>query len=338
MLAKTRSAYLIDFIYLNEIEGSGFKNGISGEDPIYEATAYALEILDFYGKEAHDITDLESYLEDELENMFGNDEVLLYDLFFLLKSLNVLEYSIDLDLKDKIYGYINDTEQIGGGFSFSNTSALASLSSTYFIVQIHSLIEEPVPNISIHTDWILKCNNSDGGYGGNSSLSSTYLTTYYAVSLLEQFESELVNESNTLNYLNAFYIDNPSDEDNVGGFLPLITAKYTLLTSTYYIVKAISIIDESMLNNDQTIKWVLSRQYFQDGGFSDISEGSDQLSSAVISSYYAFETLRIFNPSLSLLSGEVFMVEFNYLILVIIMAIIGIISFAGVVIWRRRRI
>lgn len=338
-LAKTRRTYLTDFLFNNEIHGEGFKNGIEGTNPLIEATAYAIGILDDSGLNAHDITDLETKLENDVEQMFNNDDVELYDLYFLLKSLNILEYSIEEQLENQIYEYINNTEQIGGGFSFSNTSTLASISSTYFIVQIHSLIGETIPNITIHKDWVLLCNNSDGGYGGNSSLSSTSLNTYYAVSVLEElgFINELVDENQTLTYLNSFYIQNPSDTENYGGYIPDITANYALLSTTFYCAKAISIIDDTMLHNTATIRWVLTRQNFQDGGFADISQGTDQLASSVILSYYAFETLKLFG-SLSKLNSEVFMVEFNYWVLVIIMASIGLIAGIGVVVWRRRRI
>jgi hypothetical protein len=338
-LAKTRRTYLTDFLFENEIHGEGFKNGIKGINPLIEATTYALGILDHYGLNAHDTPDLETKLETDLEQMLNNDGVILYDLYFLLKSLNILEYSIEEQLENQIHEYINKTEQIGGGFSFSNTSTLASISSTYFVVQIHSLIGETIPNITIHKNWVLLCNNSDGGYGGNSSLSSTLLNTYYAVSVLDElgFINELVNENQTLTYLNTFYIQNPSDTENYGGYLPDITANYALLSSTFYCAKAISIIDDSLLNNAPTIRWVLTHQNFQDGGFADITQGTDQLSSSVISSYYAFETLKIFD-SLSKLNSEVFMVEFNYWVLVIIMASIGLIAGIGVVVWRKRRI
>lgn len=338
VLGKTRNAYLVDFIFSTEIEGEGFKNGIEGGSPSNEATAYALEILDYYGRTAHDVTDLETYLETELKTMFEDDEIVLYELYYLLKSLNVLDFNYS-SLKNRIHQFINGTEQIGGGFSFSNTSTLASMSSTYFVVQVFDLIEEPIPNKTVHRDWIILCNNSDGGYGGNRSLSSTLLTTYYAVYLLELLTSvnDLADKNQTLTYLNSFYIQNPSDTNNFGGCFPDLTANYALISSTYHCVSAIYIINESMLNSGQTTKWIISRQYFQDGGFADITEGTSQRISSVTSSYYAFETLKIFG-SLGKLSAEVFMVEFNYLILIIILGSIGLVVAIGVILWRRRRI
>ncbi|MFX1529712.1 MAG: prenyltransferase/squalene oxidase repeat-containing protein [Promethearchaeota archaeon] len=342
VLGKTRKTYLKDFLYNTEVEGEGFKNGVGAGEPINEATAYALEILDFYGLNAHEVNDLTTKLETELESMFDSDNIVLYDIYYLLKSLFLIDedYEIDASLKNRIHLFINGTEQISGGFSFSNTSTLASMSSTYFVVQIFNLILEPIPNVTIHKNWIILCNNSDGGYGANSSSSSNLLTTYYAVSLLEILSfsvNDLADKNQTLFYLNSFYIQNPSDTNNFGGYLPDLTAKDALIYYTFHCVSAISLIDENMLNKDQTVKWILSRQYFQDGGFADITEGTSQLMSSVVSSYYAFKTLELFG-SLGKLNAEVFMVEFNYWILLIIFASIGLVAVIGVIIWRRRRI
>ncbi|MHA1987085.1 MAG: prenyltransferase/squalene oxidase repeat-containing protein [Promethearchaeota archaeon] len=339
VLGKTRRVYLTDYVLSNEIEGQGFKNGqISGNDVSFEATAYALEILSNLGRSAQETTSLQTNLEAEINNMF-NGIVNLYDLYYLLKSLFIIDrdYSIDGSLKNRIYQYLNDTEQVGGGFSFLNATISPSLSSTYFVVQIHSLLapSQTLQNMTLHKDWVLSNSNVDGGYGNTTS---TLLSTYYAVALLDYFEEDLANKSKTLSYLTSFYVSNPSDEDNIGGYKPALTSKTSLLSSTYYCVMTISLINNSFLNAGSTRNWVLSRQYFQDGGFSDITEGSDQPSSSVVGSFFAFKTIYAFNPSLDRLDVEIWMVEFNYWILIILMASIGIIVVIGIVIWRRRRI
>jgi hypothetical protein len=193
--------------------------------------------------------------------------------------------------------------------------------------------------MSKHINWIKSCNNSDGGYGGNSSLTSSILNTYYAVSLLNQLGTldDLADKNQTLSYLNSFYVNNPSDADNFGGYLPDLASQYTLISSTYYCVITISIIDEAILNAGETILWVLARQYFGDGGFAEKTGETDELSSSVILSYYAFEILRSFNR-LNSLNAEIWMVEFDYMILLIIFGCIGVIAGISIFIWRRRRI
>ncbi|MFX1489498.1 MAG: prenyltransferase/squalene oxidase repeat-containing protein [Promethearchaeota archaeon] len=346
-LGKTRQNYLTDFIYENEINGRGFKNDINAgnrlADVSPQATANALDILDRYGMGVHELTELQSVLEDFIETMFKDDTVSLYDLYYLLKALgnNIIDYSIEDSMKNEIRQYLNATEQPNGGFSISNVSTSTSLSSTYFAYKIFSLVSphQPLQNISKHINWIKSCNNSDGGYGGNSSLSSSILNTYYAVSLLHEIATidDLADKNQTLSYLNSYFVNNPSDTKNFGGYLPDLTSQYTLISSTYYCVITISIIDETILNAKQTTSWVLSRQYFGDGGFAEKTAEADELSSSVILSFYAFEILRAFN-SLNSLNVEIWMVEFNYTILYIIFGCIGVIAAISIFIWRRRRI
>ncbi len=342
VLGKTRRVYLTDYIYRNEIEGQGFENGISTiEEVSIEATAYALEILFGLGRTAHVTDDLQTKLENDINYMFNNDAVNLYNLYFLLRSLFTLhtDYLIEESLKNSIFQYLNDTEQIGGGFSFQNETMTPTLSSTFFIVQIHSMLAptKVIQNVTLHRDWILSKNHTDGGYGNPTS---TVITTYYAVSLLDSLTSvdDLVNKNQTLSYLQSFYVSNPSDINKVGGFLPDLNSNSPILSSTFYCVMAITAINKNLLNADQTANWVISRQNFQDGGFVDISEGNSQLSSSVIGSYFAFKTLATCDSSLRKLAVDIWMVEFNYWILILIMGSIGLLVVVGVVIWRRRRI
>lgn len=341
-LAKTRQYYLTSFIYQNEIEGEGFTNAIGSSDDIsFEATTYALDILNYFAVNPHNIETLKSTLEDNIEEMFNNYEENLYDLFFLMKSLNILDedYEINLDLENKIYKYLNDTEQITGGFSYSNTTKLVSLASTYYSIQLFSLIEKPLENISIHKNWVLSCYNSDGGYGSNQSLGSTMVDTCFAVFILEELgEIEALNSViKTIGYLQSLYVINSADLNNYGGYLPDDYAQIALLSSTYYCVKAVSIIDSTKLFKGLIKTWVLTHQNFIDGGFAENTEGYQQKSSSVVVSYYAFETLRILD-SLSSLYSEIWMVEFNYWILGIVFGSIGLVIIVAIFLWRRTRI
>ena len=110
-----------------------------------------------------------------------------------------------------------------------------------------------------------------------------------------------------------------------------------MLSSTYYCVKGIELIDESELNGETTFNWVLNHQNFLDGGFGDWVEGNDQRGSSVSTSFYAFKLLEIFD-SLELLNEDVFTVELNFLIVIIIASIIAIVI--GIIYFfiRRRRI
>jgi len=345
--AKTRQSHIIDFLYENHNNDESF--GTSTQD-----TANAIEIIDHYGIykiegflqeiKKVDIPTLKVYLEDEISSIFNREKIDIYDLFYLLSTLDFLGASLNLSLHDKIYEYINKTVQSTGGFSPTNTSTNANLISTFFIYNIFTLIGEPienqpVENQTIHKNWVLSCNNTDGGYGGNQTLSSTLLTTYYAIYLVEKLGevSDLANQTSTLNYLKSFYINDPNNLENFGGYLPDAFAKNSLLSSTYFCVEGIKLIDSNELNKFDTVNWVLNHQNFQDGGFSDHDEENDQKLSSISASFYAFEILKSLD-SLDLLHEDIFMVEFSFLILIIVMSIFGIIIAAIYLIWRKRRI
>ena len=340
--AKTRQVHLIDFFYENHNSDESF--GVSPQD-----TANAIEIIDFYSaykiegflqaiKEV-DIPTLEVYLEDEITSMFSEEEISIYDLFYLLSALDSLGTQLDSNLHDKIYGYINETVQSTGGFSPTNTSTKANMISTFYIYNVFTLIEEPVENQTLHKNWVLSCNNTDGGYGGNQSLSSTLLTTYYAIYLVKDLGviSDLANQTSTLNYLKSLYVNDPDNLNNFGGYLPDAFAENSLLSSTYFCVEGIRLIDGNELNKLSTVNWVLNHQNFRDGGFSDHDGENDQKLSSISAAYYAFEILKGFN-SLDLLNEDIFMVEFSFLTLIIVISIIGIIIAIIYLIWRKRRI
>jgi hypothetical protein len=336
--AKSRNKYLTDFIFTQQEDSLGF--GESDED-----TAYALEIIDYFNLyiiqglfgsiSKVDISAFKENLEEKVNDLLGQG---LYTIYYLLKSLDILGYSIDTDLSNKLHNYLNQTEQLDGGFSLTNTSTSADMISTYFAYQIYTFLDLEFPNITTHTNWILQCNNSDGGYGGNSSLSSTILTTYYAVDLIDSLGdvNDLDDKIATLNYLNSFYISNPSDVNNFGGYLPDNSAENALLSSTYFCVKAINLLDPSQ-KKYATTNWVLSHQNFQDGGFSDHSTTGEPELSSISTSYYAFSILLTFD-AINLLNSEIFMVEFNYIILIVVLSVIGIIILILFFIWRKRRI
>jgi len=341
VLAKTRNGYLRDFILDTEIETNGFSNGISDEGEVsLEATVFAIDILDYYGVRPSDVEQLQETLKQNINTILGGDEINLYDLYYLIKSLNLLEYSFESSLLRKISIFINGTQQLDGGFSFSNTSSSVNIISTFYVIQLFRLIDQLIPNITLHESWVLSCYNVDGGFGGNSNLPSTLTSTYYAILVLDEFENldSLIDLNKTVNYIHSLYIMNSADVNNFGGYAPDEIATFALLSSTYFCTKILSLIDEDELSIDATIEWVLDHQNVQDGGFVDNTEAYQQKLSSVTSSYYAFETLKILNPSLSKLKQEIWMVEFNFWILGIVIVVISLVIAISVLMWKKRRI
>jgi prenyltransferase beta subunit len=209
----------------------------------------------------------------------------------------------------------------------------------------YELIDEKIPNESAHKAWIKSCRNSDGGYGGNTTLSSSILDTFYAISIFEVIYDvdDLSGQDSTTEYLDSFYVDDEGDDGNFGGYLPDANSENALLSSTYYCVQGISLIDKGDLKHeDETLNWVLNRQNFKDGGFVDITDGNEQRESSVVASYFAYWTLMILDgKELPSMEVKVFMLEFiwvDWLILVILLTFFGTAVVYGYFMWRKRRI
>ncbi|MHA1192890.1 MAG: prenyltransferase/squalene oxidase repeat-containing protein [Promethearchaeota archaeon] len=341
--AKPRDSYLVDFIYSEQVGDEGFGNS-------YQETARALEILDYFDlftveglfgvENKVDVPTLRDYLEEKLTEMFFEEDLNFYDLYGILKSLTYLNYVIDSDLSLDIYKYINASGQVSGGFAPTNISKAVNVVSTFYAYRIYNLLGVDMPNQTIHTNWLLSCNNTDGGYGSNSTISSTLLTTYQVVILINGLTGSvdnLANKTATLEYLTSFYISDDADINNYGGYLPDITALNVLLSSSFTASNSIGLIDSTELHQDPTLNMVLSRQNFLDGGFSDKITGYDQEISSITTSYYAFKILVSFD-SLHLLNEEIFMVEFSYIMLIVVLSAVGILVLVVYLIWRKRKI
>ena len=358
VLAKPRKTYLTDFLYECEIEDEGFSNSVENDDEVSEeATAYALEILDQYellqkkdifGTVEKEIntTDLPEELEDDAKGVLGAGEVNIYKLYFLLESLEILEdtnqdYDVSSSLKSESKNFVDSILQNGGGYAASTTSDTATMVSTYFALKIYDLLDKDYENKSITKNWVRSCRNSDGGYGGNIGSSSTILNTYYAILIMEEIEDVegLHYTELTIKYLKSFYEDDENDSGNYGGYYPDDDSENTMISSTFYCVMGISLIDEDELEDEEeTLAWVLNRQNFKDGGFKDIDDESEQKYSSVINSYYAYQLISLIDADLVSLEEEIFMVEFNWWILVGILVGIGVIAIVVIIVWRKRRI
>ena len=356
-LAKQRKTYLTDFLLSCEIKDEGFSNSPEEEDDVsFDATAYAIEILDDYNmlitrdiwgevENTVNTSDLMEYLEDKGKDRADDINIDIYKTYFILKALNTLEYETSSSLENSIETYLDSLDRSGNGFAAISTSSSASITSTYFAMMTYELIDEKIPNESAHKAWIRSCRNSDGGYGGNTTLSSSILNTFYAISIFEVIFDidDLSDKDDTIEYLDSFYVDDEGDDDNYGGYLPDENAENALLSSTYYCIQGIYLIDKGDLDNEEeTLNWVLNRQNFKDGGFSDNSDGDDQKESSITDSYFAYKTLMILDgktlPSMEL---KVFMLEFiwvDWLILVILLTFLGVAVIYAIIIWRKRRI
>jgi len=356
-LAKTRKTYLSDFLLDNLIEDEGFSNcnreeyREESDEVSNEATAYALEILgeydlleekDLFGEveKSYNSSDLQDSLEATLMSMYTFGIKDIYDTYYLLKSLVEMDVDIDATLALQIKLFLDAAVQSNGGYAATDTSTSATLISTYFALQICDLLSIPYTNPK---SFVLTCARTDGGFGGDSTSSSTIANTYYAVLIMDFLDDfgSLLSEGLTINYLNQFYIDDENNEDNYGGYLPDLNAKDALISSTYYCIKAIYLLDDDDIEDeDATSEWILDRQNFQDGGFVDQSEGYEQKYSSVISTYFAHEILDLLGK-VEQLEEKVFMLEwewYDHLIFWIIIISLFALAIIGIYIRRKRRL
>jgi len=351
-LAKQRKTYLTDFIISNRIEQSGFSNTDESSTFSYEATMGALDVLNHYNLYEIpgdwgaiianvNITLFEPALSGKINTLLTSGDVIIYDLAYLLSALALINYTLSSTVIDSIQTYIDETIQGTGGFSPINTSTTPSLISTYYGVKIYSMIGKLSSlDKATHKAWVLNCRNSDGGYGGNATLVSTIINTYYAVLSVNILGSidDLVNSALTTTYIDSFFVSDVNNVDNFGGYLPDASALNAIISSTFYCTKIISLIDNTLLHTQNTTNWIRNRQNFVDGGFVDNSDGNEQKSSSITISYYAFEILKIFDAELESLNENVWIVEFNIFILIILLSVIGIGTAILITVWRKRKL
>ncbi len=346
VFAKTRQKYLSDFLIDCKIEERGFSDSVQKSNEIsFEATARAIEMLKAIEEnydEKINITLFEESLTSSLNNYLKNEVVLIYELYYLVKALTLLEISIEQETLNSISNYIDELSIATGGFSSSNTTSSANIISTYYALALHGLINKQIENKELHEKWILSCQNNDGGFGGTRTAPSSIPSTFYAISALSLLHnlSKYDNLDITTKYLNETFVNDNTDQENYGGFLPFEGAERALLSSTYYCSKALSLINGTKLNDKKELisNWVLNQQNPLDGGFIERNTESGASYSSVTASYYAFETLKIFDADLTFLQQDVYEVEFNYWVLIIIGIIAGALVSISIYIRRKRRL
>ncbi|MFX0071428.1 MAG: prenyltransferase/squalene oxidase repeat-containing protein [Candidatus Hermodarchaeota archaeon] len=356
--AKPRKTYIVDFIYDCEVKNEGFSNSPEDDDDIsYEATAYGLEILnkfdllekkDIFGtvEEKVNSSDVPEELEDSLESLIAYGDANVYDLCHLLQALYTLEdsnkgYEVSSSIEYNVESYILSLLQSSGGYTPKASSTTETLASTYYALKIYELIDETPANETFTKLWIQSCQRYNGGYGGYSNLPATIENTYYAIMAMDIIDEadDLLAKDITVDYLKSFFEDNENDLDNYGGYYPNDDSDNTLISSTFYCVIGILMLDEDELEDGiETLSWILDRQNFRDGGFVDITDGADQKYSSLISSYLAFKVLKELDPQLESLNEEVFEPEFNWWLLIIIISGIGVAIVVIILIRRKRRI
>lgn len=350
VLAKPRKTFLTEYLINRNLKDKGFSDSIKENSSISsEATAYALEILDYYDlyeyqewfeiKANVNVSIMDGKLINKLEAKLAETPINLYDIYYLCAALDYLNTTISSNLEEEIKEFLDSIRKVDGGFAPNNQTEYANVVASYYAVMIHKLIDYSIPNENIHLNWVKDCQKSDGGYGGNKSFSSTIFNTYCAVQAIIELgdQKDLDNEDDTIKYLMDFYVDDEGDQENYGGFLPDSDAKITLLSSTYYCIRTLKLLGENDFETDVISAWVVDHQNYQDGGFSDHTDGEQQKISSVTCTYYAFQILKDVD-GLDALEEEIWTVEFNWWILVILLSALGIAVALLILLYKRRKI
>ena len=347
--ARSRRTYLTDFIFNNKIENLGYSNSILEDTYISEqSTYYALKMLKDLNlletQEDLDImaTMLAQNVQTELDDLNDNSLVTLY---YLLLSLDLIDDDLDkisTDNKNEIINWVNQSKHENGGFKNYNSSS-PTVFHTYFSVKILSLLSsENISDSQKHTEWIINCYNSDGGFGGNSTLNSSIISTHYAV-LGVNFTTNINNLSSQkdsiIQYMINFYVSDIFDSSNYGGFSQTDSPSNSLISTTYFCVSTVNLLNSSQLDSQIILQRVLKSQNPIDGGFSESASDGSTSYSSMITTYYAFNIIKYFDPDFSSLNENVFDVEFNWLILIIlILVIIAVPTIVIFIIWWKRKV
>jgi len=346
--ARSRRTYLTDFIFNNRIENLGYSNSILEENTISEqSTYYALQMLEdlnlLESQEDLDIiaTTLAQNVQAELN---GLDDNSLVNLYYLLQSLELLDGldKISTDNKNEIMNWVNISKHENGGFKNNNISS-PTVFYTYFSVKILDLLSsENISDSQKHAEWIISCYKPDGGFGGNSTLNSSIIGTYYAVlgvNFLASINNLSLQEESIIQYLMEFYISNIANSQNYGGFSQTDSPSKSLVSTTFYCVSTVDLLNSSQLDSQTILQWVLKSQNPIDGGFSESTSDGSTLYSSMITTYYAFNIIKYFDPDFSSLNENVWDVEFNWIILlIIILVMIAVPTLIIFIIWKKRKV
>ena len=111
-------------------------------------------------------------------------------------------------------------------------------------------------------------------------------------------------------------------------------AESALLSSTYYCITSLTILSSSDLNKGTTCNWAYSHQNIKDGGFVDNGNENEQIDSNIPCTYFAFKIITLLGGNLD---AQIWMVEFDWIILIIILSCIGVAIVVVIYFWRKRR-
>jgi hypothetical protein len=140
--------------------------------------------------------------------------------------------------------------------------------------------------LSSEIDFILSCQNINGGFSNMPHNQSYLETCYYSLVCLGLTQSEHLCNSNILNYILAHYCSD-------GGFADQPGYKNSNIFNSFYAVVCLSMLDSLVyVKSDRTVKYFLNKLN-SNGGFVEENNGPPSL----IHTYWSILSLELLNAS-----------------------------------------
>ncbi|OLS15787.1 MAG: hypothetical protein RBG13Loki_0584 [Promethearchaeota archaeon CR_4] len=350
--ALTRRTHLMNFIESTKTPLGGFQatalpSNTSANNPDVVSTSYAINMSLYFGKEIKDFIDTATWIVDNLKTLDSGFRIMTTDLNGTMKGMYHASMALNTTEKLSSLGsefqtWITDRRnQTNGGFSEQKGGYPNALTTYYAIEALYYL-----GNVSILSTYeeslryyFRNCSNADGGFAEIANESSSLKGTWLAVASLSRLaslqgfslESE-VDKTKTLEYVAQFYFSDPADEFNYGGYG---TSGRATVWATYYAQKTYSLLGETNPNAAQIQNYLLSCQNSVDGGFAEKNVDGTYGTSAVITSFFAFDVLMTFDSKLGMLDVEVWFMPFDWVLLLIVIGIVIVAIYAVYRLYRK---
>lgn len=349
--ATSRGDLLAEFCLANQDASGGFKDTPEGStEDLTEFTSYANtfilsqvdpELSSFAG---FDKANLKVWFSDKFNafTSFGSEQIMKGT--YAYQGLVLADPTGNSTLKDLgVEAMIilqNDTSY---GFAGFGTDGEATISDTYFAILFLSLTDSlSFVDAELVSSFVMSCWNSDEyAFSGDPNSNQPNLAdSFYAVKTLELLDSTSVlnttAKSQLSTYVESYYVGESVYEQHFGGYSYPESAVMSSLMLTYYSVGIQDVIGGAL--HEETVDWVLSRQNPIDYGFSDYSLNLDNVKSSAKLSYFAVESILVFDTDA--FDGGVFnenvwdLSTSGWVIAAIWVSVIGLFVIAGIFIYK----
>ncbi|MBT0158490.1 hypothetical protein G4O51_00735 [Candidatus Bathyarchaeota archaeon A05DMB-2] len=104
--------------------------------------------------------------------------------FYAAASLRLLNF--DLKASRGVVEFVRSCEKPYGGFTVLPESIMPYMEHTYYGIMTLDLFGEKTRYPSQTIEWVLKCQNKNGGFARSDLGISTFVDTYYAITTLQK--------------------------------------------------------------------------------------------------------------------------------------------------------